>query len=307
MTSRWSAGNLALEQIAFCDLPDADAVVTGTEKQDLIVRVSVANNGDAPAASTLVLLPGIAHGSQLDGLGYGPYYAPVGRWQQKEVQTNGAPSMKVEAAPGALFVNGKVLLVYRASPPTPAKFEPSLEILDANSQKPFPATNGLCFDLQLQPKETRQIDFVVAGTSKLYPKAEQERLEAVTFDGALRRAEAHWDRAIEGGMKLTTPEPRLQQHVPADDSVHGFQLHQESGHDVDDARALPHVARRDLALGVLRRRRSPWILSAITKTFGPVCSILSSISRASGNSARTFRRTATCRPIGALLWAICAG
>ena len=38
-----AAGDLALEQIAFCDLPDDDAVVTGTEKQDLIVRVSVTN------------------------------------------------------------------------------------------------------------------------------------------------------------------------------------------------------------------------------------------------------------------------
>ena len=29
------------------------------------------------------------------------------------------------------------------------------------------------------------------------------------FRGVLRRAEARWDRVLAGGMKLTTPEPRL--------------------------------------------------------------------------------------------------
>ena len=209
VTSRWSVGGLSLEQIAFCDLPDADAVVTGTEKQDLIVRVSVANNSDAPAAAALVLLPGIAHGSQLNGVGYGPFYAPVARWQQKEVQTNGAPSMKVEAAPGALLINGRVLLVYRAGAPMAAKFQPNLEVLDANSQKPVPVTNGLCFDLRL-PTEGNPAD----RPRRLRKFQALSQVGAGTPDEgdvrrALQRAEAHWDRALDSGMKLTTPEPRL--------------------------------------------------------------------------------------------------
>jgi hypothetical protein len=117
--------------------------------------------------------------------------------------------MKGEAVPGAVLVNGKLLLVYRADAAAPAKFEPSLDVRDGNSQASFRATNALCFDLRLRPKETRRIDFVVAGASKLYPKPEQARLAAVSFDGALRRAEARWDRLLAAGMKLTTPETRL--------------------------------------------------------------------------------------------------
>jgi hypothetical protein len=117
--------------------------------------------------------------------------------------------MKVEAAPGALLVNGRLLLVYRADKPTPGRFEPNLEIRDANSSDPVSATNGLCFDLELQPQETRQIDFIIAGSSQLYPPSEKERVAAVTVDGALQRARAHWDRALASGMKLSTPEPRL--------------------------------------------------------------------------------------------------
>jgi hypothetical protein len=84
VTSRLRVGDLAVEQLAFCFLPDADAVVTGTEKQDLIVRVSVTNKGSAPAASTLVLLPGIAHAASLMDLDIVHTMRPSGAGNKKK-------------------------------------------------------------------------------------------------------------------------------------------------------------------------------------------------------------------------------
>ena len=209
VTSRWSAGDLALEQIAFCDLPEADAVVTGDGKARSVgPHLGYQQRRCAGGEHAWCCCPALRTAARLTELAMDPSLRR-GALAAEGGANQRCAEHESRGGAGALLVNGNVLLVYRANAPTPAKFEPSLEILDANSQKPFAATNGLCFDLRLQPKETRQIDFVVAGTSKLYPKAEQQRLEAVGFDGALRRAEAHWDRAIEGGMKLTTPEPRF--------------------------------------------------------------------------------------------------
>ena len=199
--SRWKVGEIILDRVAFGVLPEAEAVVTGTEKQDVVIRVSVTNGADAPAATSLVLLTGRADGSQNAGIGYGPFLAPVSRWQHKE--------MKVTAAPGSLSVDGQMLLAYHCSAPTPVEFLPSFDAVQGAAGKPVVLNNGLRFDLRLQAKETRTIDFIVAGSSRLYPAAERDRLAAVNFEQSLRRAESQWDRPLQSGMKLTTPEPQL--------------------------------------------------------------------------------------------------
>ena len=199
--SRWKLGDIILDRVAFGVLPEDDAVVTGKEKQDLVIRVSVTNGADAPAATTLMLLTGRADESQNAGIGYAPFLAPVSRWQHKE--------MKVEATPGSLSVDGRVLLAYHCNVPTPATFLASFDAAQGQSGKPVSLNNALRFDLQLQPKETRTIDFVVAGSSKLWPPSERERLAAVKFEQSLARAESQWDRPLSSGMKFVTPEPSL--------------------------------------------------------------------------------------------------
>ena len=67
--SRWQTGGFTLEQIAFGVLPADEAVRSGTEKQDVIVRIAVTNDSDAPATSALVLLPGKAGGTQMEKCG----------------------------------------------------------------------------------------------------------------------------------------------------------------------------------------------------------------------------------------------
>jgi hypothetical protein len=199
--SRWKLGAITLDRIAFGVLPDADAVVTGKERQDIVIRISVTNGADAPATTALVLLTGRADGNQTATIGYGPFLAPVSRWQHKE--------MKVATAPGTLLADDRIWLAYHSSVPTPVEFLPSFPAVQGKTAKPVVLNNGLRFALKLQPKETRTIDFVVASNSKLYPASERERLAAVNFEQSLARAESHWDRVLQPGMKLVTPEPKL--------------------------------------------------------------------------------------------------
>jgi hypothetical protein len=85
-------------------------------------------------------------------------------------------------------VGGRVLLAYRCSAPTPVALQPNFEAVQGRAGKPIRLNNGLRFDLQLQPRETRTIDFIVAGSSRLYPETERDRLAAVNFEQALARA-----------------------------------------------------------------------------------------------------------------------
>jgi len=199
--SQWKLGDLVFDRVAFSVLPDDDAVITGKEKQDVVIRFTVTNNGAAPATTGLMLLTGRADESQNAGIGYGPFLAPISRWQHKELKT--------ETTPGTLTVDGRILLAYRCSAATPVALAPSFEAVQGSADKSVSLNNGLRFELQLQPKETRTIDFVVAGSSRLWPSSERERLAAVKFEQALARAESQWDRPLSSGMKFVTPEPSL--------------------------------------------------------------------------------------------------
>jgi hypothetical protein len=199
--SRWQTGGFTLERTAFGVLPADDAVRSGAEKQDVMVRIAATNNSDAPASTSLVVLPGKAGGTQLENCGYGPLRVPPSRWQQEK--------MKVAHVPGSLTVDGKVLLTYRANAPTPVALQPRLQAVQGESKSPIPINNGLCFELQMKARETRTIDLVIAGSSKLYPQTERTRMAGEDFAKSLQKAGSRWDQVLEPGMKLNVPEPRL--------------------------------------------------------------------------------------------------
>jgi hypothetical protein len=199
--SRWKSGGFTLEQTAFGVLPADEAVRLGTEKQDVMVRIAVTNDSDAPATTSLVLLAGIAGGSQCEKEGYTAFRAPVSRWQQEK--------LTVADVQGSLMVNGQVLLTYRTSDPPPIVLQPKLEIVQGQAKEPITVNNGLRFELHLKPKETRYLDFVIAGSSRLYPETERDRMAGEDFQKSLKKAESRWDQVLEPGMKLRTPEPRL--------------------------------------------------------------------------------------------------
>jgi hypothetical protein len=199
--SRWQTGGFTLEQTAFGVLPADEAVVSGMEKQDVMVRIAVTNDSDAPATTALTVLPGKAQGTQMENAGYGPLRVPVSRWQQEK--------MKVANVRGSLMVDGRVLLTYRTSAPTPASLQQKLDVVPGLSKDPVTVNSALRFELRLKPRETRYLDFVVASSPKLYPETERSRMAAEDFEKALQKAESRWDQTLEPGMKLSTPEPRL--------------------------------------------------------------------------------------------------
>ena len=134
-----------------------------------------------------------------------------------------------------------MLLTYRTSAPTPVSLQPKLEVVQGQSKEPIRVNNGLRFELQLKPRETRYLDFVMAGNSKLYPETERNRMAAEDFQKALRKAESRWDQALEPGMKLSTPEPRLNniykhlilsclQNVPKEPNVPWLMPQHSSGY-----------------------------------------------------------------------------
>ena len=91
----------------------------------------------------------------------------LSRWLQEE--------MKVAVVRGSLMENERVLLTYRAGAPMQVGLERKLEVVQGRSKKRIIVNNGLRFELQLKPKETRYLEFVVAGNSKLYPETERKQ------------------------------------------------------------------------------------------------------------------------------------
>jgi hypothetical protein len=199
VTSRWNHGPLVLEQTAFCILPDADAVATGRERQLLVVRMTVENAGEQPVESALLVMIGKALGAQRTN--YRPFVPVVQRWREE--------TFPWQAKDRSLVAGDRVLLAHRADGPEPAAFHPTFELSADARQSPESYRNCLRFPLKLKPGETRTIDLVAAGTSSLYPETDSEDMASVGFEAALRRAENHWDRLLAPGMKLTTPDPRI--------------------------------------------------------------------------------------------------
>jgi len=199
LESEWRSGPLLLRQTAFCLLPSDEETTTGRETQYVVVRMTVTNTGDAPQDTALALLVGRMGGSQ--NTNYEAFTASVSRWQ--------TPPLGLSADGDALLLGDRVVLSYRADGPAPASLEAEVDNGPEAPGQPAKLTNCLRFRLQLQPAETRAIDFVLPSTSELFPAEERARMASVAFDSALSRAEAYWDRGLAPAMKLTTPDARI--------------------------------------------------------------------------------------------------
>jgi hypothetical protein len=198
--SEWKTEDLVVSQTAFGLLPKDNAVLTGKEAHYVVVRMSIANTSKVAKQTPPFLLVGKLGDSHRAA--YSSYLAPVSRWR--------TPPLGLELHGNALTKNDKVLLVFHSDAPVPATFQPTLDdqgVFSGTNK----LTNGLRFDLQLQPRQTRTIDFVVAGTSALYPASEQAEMQRVAagFNAALERAAAHWQSQLEPAMKLVTPDARI--------------------------------------------------------------------------------------------------
>lgn len=199
--SRWDAGDLTVEQTAFCILPEDENVTSGREQQYTIVRLKMTNASKRQVDSALMLMVGKANGTQLTN--YRPFVPSTARWQES--------TLEWKAEGESLVAGDRVLLAYRSDGATPARFHPVLDLSTGKQGGPDRIRNCLRFPLQLAPGEVRTIDLVVAGTSALYPAAARERMAAQQYENVLARAEDHWNRLLVPGMRWITPEEKINE------------------------------------------------------------------------------------------------
>jgi len=199
--SRWETGPLTIEQTAFCVLADDETVAKGTEKQYVVVRMKITNTSEKIVENALLLMIGRAHDTQCAN--YLPFVPSFSRWQEESL------GLKVQGQ--SLVLGDRVLLSHRSGMPAPAAFHSVLKLQPAAKGSPESFCNCMKFPVRLEPNETRNIDLVVSGTSDLYPTASCKQMAAVDYDKALQRAETHWDRLLGPGMKLSTPDAKLNE------------------------------------------------------------------------------------------------
>lgn len=200
--SKWKAGHIALVQTAFCILPGEGQVITGKERQYLIVRMHVTNMSPSTRDLPLMLFIGKMENSQ--NAAYAPFLAPISRWQ--------SGLLGIRQTGSCLTAKGRALLTWKCNAPTPARFFTKYQSTKVDAPMQLAQCNNcLCFQMQLKPGETRTIDFVIAGTSHLYPESDLSHMEQVTFNAALKRESAHCKRELKPAMSLVTPERRLNE------------------------------------------------------------------------------------------------
>lgn len=200
--SQWQMENLEVEQTALAFLPFEDEVVTGKEKQYVVLQIRIQNQtAAAQTADLLVLLCPHLDGTQSTGLIYDTFTTPVSRWQQEQVP--------VKLVNQSLQWDDKVLLTYQCDKSVSATFHPEYTPKSKTEDQPDRLTNCLQFTLNLAAHETQTMDLVLPGTSALYPVEERESMAKISFSSAMQRACDHWNNALKPAMKFTVPEERL--------------------------------------------------------------------------------------------------
>jgi hypothetical protein len=197
--SEWRAGDIMVAQTAFSILPGEHEVITGKEPQYVIVRIKLTNTSNATRDTPLLMLFGKMGDSQ--NATYGPYLAPPSRWQ--------TDVFGIEAKGASLTRKGRLLLTWKCNAAIPVSFHaPWRAGEDSGPTELTNCNNCLRFDVKLKAGETRTIDFVVSGTSQLYPESERERMERVTFDSALTRI---FHSAVRGWGQNPLQMPDVQE------------------------------------------------------------------------------------------------
>lgn len=200
--SRWDQRPITIEQTAFCILPNDARVETGREVEYLVVRMKLTNTGSQPHETTLLALIGQALGTQRTN--YRPFVPSTRRWQHE------TGPWKLEN--NTLMTGDRVLLRYTSDASVSGGLHTGFLSQDAGPAGRAAASqrgNCLRFPVKLAPEQSQCIDFVVSGTSELYPLAERDGMKRLDYDTALARAEAHWQSLLVPGMKLSTPDDKI--------------------------------------------------------------------------------------------------
>ncbi|MBI5091752.1 MAG: hypothetical protein HZB26_04825 [Candidatus Hydrogenedentes bacterium] len=197
--SRWTMDSCEIGQTAFTILPRDEETVTGKEPQYVVVRMAVRNTTAQARKTPLFVLMGRLHDTQ--NTNYAPFLGSASRWLE--------PVLPITVEKDAVLLDGHPLMTIRTKPDVKAMFVPEFSTGTTDPLLPEALRNVLRFDFELAPNETATVDLVVVATPERFPSDETGSTRQTTFDGALARAEKYWDKGLEAGMKLTTPEPRL--------------------------------------------------------------------------------------------------
>lgn len=197
--STWDTGACVVNQTVLTILPRDEETVTGKEPQYTVVRLTVRNTAAEARSVPLLILLGRMQGTQ--NTNYAPFLGTASRWLE--------PPMDVKVEGDAVTLGGRALLTYRSDVPARMAFLADYATGASEPLLPEAVNNCLRCNLEIEPGKTATLDLVVAGTSALMPADELEPMRQMTYEAALARAEAYWERGLAPGMKLVTPEPRL--------------------------------------------------------------------------------------------------
>ncbi len=197
--SEWKTASCVVNQTALAILPDDDETVTGLEPRVAVVRITLRNAASEPRRVPLYVLVGRMHGTQNPN--YRPFLASASRWLE--------PPLGLRVDGDAVFVQDRAALAYRTDAPVTVTAHPEFTTDTAEPLFPEALRNVIEFGFELQADETATLNLAVAGAPDFFPPEGVSLLRETSFDEALERAEAYWDKGLEPGMKLNTPEPRL--------------------------------------------------------------------------------------------------
>lgn len=199
LESEWDTGACVLKQTALALLPRDEETVTGREMQYLVVRVQIHNTSPEASRIPLLLPLGRMQGSQ--NTNYAPFLGSASRWME--------PPMNVKVEGDAVSLDGKALLVCRSDAPAQLEYVEDYATGTTDPLLPAALTNCLRCTLDLPPGQAATLDLITSGSSELPPVEEFSRMRELTYEAALARSELYWERGLAPGMKLTTPEPHL--------------------------------------------------------------------------------------------------
>jgi hypothetical protein len=224
--SNWRNGSLELQQVAFGFLPKDAAVVSGRETQYVMVRIRVMNRGRRQQTTNLNLFVGKAGilegntGGHLTSLSGAVFGASHHRFTASKARWRIGP-IGLQKNRDALFIGDRPILTYRCSTPVEPSFREEFDPGARDSACSDAFGNCLQFKFDLAPDQIETVEIVARSAplsrqfvrkdyyEKKAVENEYDDMTAITFAQALQRAEAQWDSVLSDGMKLTTPEPRL--------------------------------------------------------------------------------------------------
>ncbi len=197
--SRWVTTSSEINQTALTILPRDEETVTGKEAQYVVVRMVVRNTTAESRKVPLYLLIGRMQDTQ--NTNYQPFLASASRWLE--------PVLPLTLEQDTVLMEGKPFLTFRSSLPAVVNLLPEFSTGTTDPLLPETLRNVMRFEFELPPNAASTIDFVVLQSPEKFAAEEAVAMRQVTFDSALMRAETYWDQGLAPGMKLTTPEPRV--------------------------------------------------------------------------------------------------